>query len=299
MHPLSRLTAVLAVAVLAMNCGGGSGGSSTPTSPTPPVTTPAPTPTTPTVTVTGPYTFDFAAGTSTTDQNLIRDAIQFAHDFMQSTFGRTVEQQTAISGVVSGAGCSQGGGAAFTGSRSITFCLGNPGWTVHGPITKQKIVIHELYHVLQFERRWIGQPAAGAHWVIEGAAEVVGYRGVSSRNLLAYPTAVGCQVKEAFDFDTRQPPGLPNLSLLETTQQFQTTVGPTYTVSMMGIDQLLTTAGMSALNTYMDAVAAGAGPTAWHSAFQSAFGTSHTSFYAQFPAYRSGLTVPPTYLCGV
>lgn len=298
MRPLPRFTAVLAAAVLAMNCGGGSGGASTPTSPTP--TTPTPAPTTPTVTVvTGPYTFDFAAGTSTTDQNLIRDAIQFAHDFMQTTFGRTVEQQTAISGVVSAAGCSQGGGAAFTGPRSITFCLANPGWMTHGPITKQKIVIHELYHVLQFERRWIGQPASGAHWIIEGAAEVVGYRGVASRNLLAYPTAIGCQVKEAFDFGTRQPPGLPNLSLLEAPQQFTTTMGPTYTVSMLGIDQLLTTPGIAALNTYMDAVAAGTGPTAWQTAFQSAFGTSPTSFYAQFPTYRSGLTVPPAYLCGV
>lgn len=298
MRPLARVVTVLVVSGLSLKCGGGSGGSSTPTSPTPAATAPATTtPTAPVVT--GPYSFDFAAGASTTDQNLIRDAIQYAHDFLQSTFGRTVEQQTAISGVLAAAGCAQGGGAAFTGSRSVTFCLSNPGWTVHGPVTKQKIVIHELYHVLQFERRWVGNPAAGADWIIEGAAEVVGYRGVANRNLLAYPTAVGCQVKEVFDFGTRQPPGLPNLNLVETHQQFQTTIGPLYALSMMGMDQLLTTSGIAALNIYMDAVAAGAGPTAWQGAFQSAFGTSHTAFYAQFPAYRVGLTVPPNYVCGV
>ena len=247
--------------------------------------------------VTGPYSFDFAAGTSTTDQELIRSAIQFAHDFLQSNLGRTIEQQTTISGVVSAQGCAQGGGAAFTGSRTITFCLANPGWTVHGPVIKQKIVIHELYHVLQFERRWLGNPAtAGANWIIEGVAELIGYRGIASRNLLSYTTATGCQVKEVADFNTRQPPGLPNLSALETQQQFQTTQGPLYALSMTGMDQLITGSSLSALNTYSDAVAAG---TAWQTAFQSAFGTSTAAFYAQFPAYRSGLSVPPSYLCGV
>jgi hypothetical protein len=208
-----------------------------------------------------------------------------------------VEQQTTINGVLSAAGCSQGGGAAFTGARSITFCLANPGWTVHGPVTKQKIVIHEVYHVLQFERRWLGNPAsAGPDWVIEGAAEIVGYRGIASRNLLSYSTAVGCQVKEVADFGTRQPPGLPNLSAIESRQQFQTTQGPLYALSMMGMDQLLSATSLAALNTYGDAIAAG---TAWQTAFQSAFGTQVSTFYANFPGYRSGLTVPSSYLCGV
>jgi hypothetical protein len=293
------VTALLTVAMSA--CGGGSGGgASTPTSPTTPTATtptpaPAPTPT-PTV-LTGPYTFDFAAGTSASEQDLIRSATQVAHDFLQGALGRTVEQQTTISGVVSAAGCSQGGGAAFTGARSITFCLANSGWTVHGPVTKQKIVIHEVYHVLQFERRWLGNPAtAGPDWLIEGAAEVVGYRGIASRNLLSYSTAVGCQVKEVADFGMRQPPGLPNLSAIESRQQFQTTQGPLYALSMMGMDQLLSATSLTALNTYGDAIAAG---TAWQTAFQSAFGTSVTTFYTNFPGYRSGLAVPPAYLCGV
>jgi len=247
--------------------------------------------------VTGPYTFDFAAGTSAADQEIIRGAIQVAHDFLLSALGRTVEQPTTVSGVVSAPGCSQGGGAAFTGSRAITFCMSNPGWTVHGPVTKRKIVIHELYHVLQFERRWLGNPAvAGPDWIIEGAAEVVGYRGVASQNLLPYPTASGCQVKEVFDFGQRQPPGLPNLSALETRQQFQATTGPLYALSMMGMDQLLSAPGLAALNAYGDAIAAG---TSWQTAFQSAFGQSTAAFYAQFPGYRSGLAVPPSYLCGV
>jgi hypothetical protein len=289
--------ATLLFAVPLVACGGGSGGgTSTPTSPTAsPVSNPAPPAPTPPA-VTGPYSFDFAAGTSASDQELIRATTQVAHDFLQSALGRTIEQLTTISGVLSAQGCAQGGGAAFTGARSITFCMANPGWTVHGPVTKQKIVIHEVYHVLQFERRWLGTAAAGPDWIIEGAAEIVGYRGIASRNLLPYATAVGCQVKEVADFGARQPPGLPNLNALESRQQFQQTAGPLYALSMMGMDQLLSASSLTALNTYGDAVAAG---TPWQTAFQAAFGTSTTNFYASFPGYRSGLTVPPAYLCGV
>jgi hypothetical protein len=294
-----NVLATFLFAVPLVACGGGSGGgTSTPTSPTtPPVSTPAPAPAPTPAVVTGPYSFDFAAGTSASDQELIRGATQVAHDFLQGALGRTIEQQTTISGVLSAQGCAQGGGAAFTGARSITFCLANPGWTVHGPVTKRKIVIHEVYHVLQFERRWLGNPAvAGPDWIIEGAAEIIGYRGVASQNLLPYTTATGCQVKEVADFGTRQPPGLPNLSAVETRQQFQTTQGPLYALSMMGMDQLISNSSLTAFNTYGDAIAAG---TPWQTAFQTAFGISTTTFYANFPGYRSGLAVPPAYLCGV
>ena len=245
----------------------------------------------------GVYTFSFDAGTSASDQQLINGAIRFANDFLQSTFGRTVTVATRVSGVLSAPGCAQGGGAAFTGPGSITFCLANPGWMMPGPVTRQKIVIHELYHVLQFERRWLGNPqTAGPDWIIEGSAEVVGYQGIAARGLLPYTTATGCQVKELTDFSVRQPPGLPNLAALESRMQWQTTPGPLYTLAMTGIDQLLNGPGLGALNTYMDAVGGG---TAWPAAFQQAFGRTPAAFYDQFPAYRASLPVPPNYLCGV
>lgn len=205
---------------------------------------------------------------------------------------------TRIASSASAAGCAQGGGAAFTGNSAITFCMANQGWTVHGQVTRQKIVIHELYHVLQFERRWLGgAPAStGPDWIIEGAAEVVGHRGVAARNLLDYDTATGCQVKEFTDFGVRQPPGLPNLSTLESRQEWQQTPGPLYALAMTGMNQLLTNSSVTALNTYMDAIAGG---TPWSTAFQQSFGLSTTTFYDQFPAYRAALPVPPQYLCGV
>ena len=286
-------------------CGGGPGGG-TPTSPTPTAAAPTPAPTpTPTPAPTapsnfGPYTFVFDAGTSVADQALIGEATRLAHDFFQATFGRTIERPTEIRGLLSAQGCGAGGGgaAAFAGQGFVTFCVGNQGWLQPRPITRRKIVVHEIYHVMQFERRWLGNPqvSAGALWVIEGAAEVVGYRGLDSAGLLSYDTARGCQVREFTDFAMREPPGLPSLSELESQQAWGQTRGPSYTVAMTGMDQLLSSRSLTALNSYMDTVAGG---TAWQTAFQNAFGQSTTAFYAQWPGYRSSLPVPASYQCGV
>jgi hypothetical protein len=244
----------------------------------------------------GVFTFTFDSGTSVSDQELIGQATQIANDYFTAAFGRTITTATQVRGVVSAQGCSQGGSAAFTGPGSVTFCMGNPGWTMPGPIARRKIVVHELYHVLQFERRWLGNvQTAGPDWIIEGAAEVVGYKGIDSRGLLSYSTAQGCQIKEYTDFGVRQPPGLPNLGALESRQAWQATQGPLYALAMTGMDQLLSARGLTSLNTYMDAIAAG---TTFQSAFQSAFGQTTTQFYDQFPSYRAALTVPPNYLCG-
>lgn len=290
------------LAITVASCGKSSGGA--PASPTAAtaVTTPAATtaPTTTTTTIpaiVGPYTFSFSESTSAADQQLIRDTVNFAHDFMQTTFGRTIQNATTINTSTTAQGCSQGGSAAFTGLGAVTFCVANPGWMQPGPMNRQKIVIHELYHVLQFERRWTGGPQTitGPDWLIEGSAEVIGFLGMAQKGWVSTDTARGCWTKEMSDFAARQPPGLPSLNLLESHQQFQTTIGPTYTVSSLAVDRLIANSGVRALNTFMDAAGS---QTPAQTSFTSAFGLSVTAFYDQFAAYRSGLTAPAAYLCG-
>ena len=289
------------LALTVASCGKSSGGA--PASPTAATAVTPTTTTTPATTTTiipatvGPYTFSFSESTSAADQQLIRDNVNFAHDFMQTTFGRTIQNATTITTSTTAQGCSQGGSAAFTGLGAVTFCVANPGWMQPGPMNRQKIVIHELYHVLQFERRWTGQPQSitGPDWLIEGSAEVIGFLGMAQKGWVSTDTARGCWTKEMSDFAVRQPPGLPALNLLESHQQFQTTIGPTYTVSSLAVDRLIAASGVRALNTFMDA-AASQTPSA--TSFTSAFGLSPTAFYDQFAAYRSALTVPPAYLCG-
>ncbi len=254
--------------------------------------TPTPTPTT------GTLTFNFSATTSTADQNLIREAAEFARDFLTTTFGRTLQQNSTLSTSTTAQGCTQGGSSAFTGSRSMTLCVGNQGWTVHGAVTKRKIVIHEVFHLLQFELGWIGGPPGsitGPHWLIEGSAEYVGWLGVASLGHVTMDTARGCMLKEVADFAVQQPPGLPNLDQLETAQSFSRP-GPVYPLAMVGANQLIVGSSASALLTFGAAVSGG---TPWATAFASAFGTTSTAFYAQFPTYKAGLSVPADYLCRI
>jgi hypothetical protein len=244
-----------------------------------------------------PYNFVFSDTISSADRQIIRDGIQYADAYQKSVLGRAVAGATTVSGVFSAPGCSQGGAAAYTGAGTVVFCLGNPGWKNNGPIRKQKIVQHELFHVWQFEYGWISNPAtAGATWLIEGAAEWMGYKGVAARGLLSFETALGCQVKEAADFATRTPPGLPALSSVESRTAFQNTQGPLYTHSMLAAEHLVGTGGPMAFRAYADSIKAGA---AWQASFQGAFGKSTATFYSQFPGYVSGLTVPANYLCGI
>jgi hypothetical protein len=285
---------LLAVLAFTAACGssgssGDSGSSGNPAAPS--------TPSGPTTSTAGLFTFTFDAGTSATEQQLIKDEVQFAQTFIQNTFGRTVSVATAINGSVSAAGCSQGGASAFTAPAAITFCMNNPGWQQPPTTQKRKIVVHEVFHLVQYEMRWLGVPqSAGAMWMIEGSAELVGWRAIANKGLIASDTSLGCMVKEVSDFTSRQPPGLLNLSAYENAQVFQTTQGPLYPLSMLGVNQLTTTSGLNAIMTYGSALVSG---TQFPTAFSNAFGSTTAAFYAQWPGYVSGLAVPPTYLCGV
>jgi hypothetical protein len=246
-----------------------------------------------------PYTFSFPDGTS--DAQRIRDAVQAGHAFFLKTFGRTITKPTTVTGAVSSPQCdNKGGNAALAVSQAVTFCVSNQGWTANGPIARQKITIHELFHVWQYEYKWLGGGKDGSAWIVEGSAELMGFNGVDAMGLLPIATAKGCQIKQVADFNTQKPPGFPSLSTVEPLQAFQSFQGPLYTISFVGMDQLTAGAGgLVALKTYGDAIAAGNGSAAWVSAFQTAFGMSTTAFYAQFPAYNAALPVPPNYLCGV
>lgn len=297
---------LIALLPLVAACGGGASSPTSPTTTTPSTTgstssAPAPPPSPTAPSNFGVFTFSFDAGTSLSDQALIGDAVQIANDYFGAALGRTLSGPMQIRGSATAQGCAQGGSAAFTGAGVLTVCMANQGWTTHGPVIKRKIVIHEVYHLLQFERRWLGlstQAASGAMWMIEGVPELLAYKALDSRGLLPYTTARGCQIKEYTDFGLREPPGLPNLSALESPPNWNQTRGPLYALAMTGVDQLVTAPGLAALNSYMDGIAAG-GATPFQTAFQQAFGQTAAAFYDQFPAYRASLPVPGAYQCQV
>jgi hypothetical protein len=164
---------------------------------------------------------------------------------------------------------------------------------------QQKITIHELFHVWQYEYKWLGIGHDGPAWIVEGSAELVGMSGADAMGLAPLATLRGCAVKEVTDFNTRTPPGLPSLSQVEPINVWQTTIGPLYSYAWPAMEELTTNAGgIATLGTYGDAVATSGGPTGWQVAFQTAFKTSASTFYAQYPTYWASLTVPANYVCG-
>jgi hypothetical protein len=239
------------------------------------------------------FTFNFAAGMLLTDQDLIKSAVTSASSFYQSSMGRSITQPTTIVASATDSGCANPGASAFTGPRIVTICFANNGWSVHNSLNKQKILTHELFHAVQFEMRWLGSPGGtggGAQWMIEGSAEYVGWRGVASLGLVTFDTARGCMVRQASDYGA---PATASLDTMESPAGFS--VPWAYQFGMLGVDLALASSGMPALITYGNALASG---TPFTSAFQSSFGTSTTSLYAQFPSYRSGLSGLSSTACG-
>jgi hypothetical protein len=245
-----------------------------------------------------PFTFNQTGG-SAADLQLVRDAVQFAQTYFQATFARNIQNATSVNLAGTDQGCNQPGAAAFTGAGFVTFCAQNLGWTNFGPVMKTKIAIHEVFHVLQFEVSWIkNNPTQGPAWMIEGGAEVVGFAGVSAKGMLPFETGKGCNLKEWADFNSRNPP-MPPLSQMETNQAWNQVNGPRYNPAFIGMDQLVTSGGgLSSLKTYWTSVAAQTTATGWQTSFQSAFNSSTTAFYAQFPGYSAALPVPAQYACG-
>ncbi|MDB4875150.1 MAG: Ig protein [Gemmatimonadetes bacterium] len=242
-----------------------------------------------------PFVFTFTTATSAADQQLIKDAVQLAHGYFRTALGRNLQSATVVAGAASDPGCdTRTGNAAVAGAGSAIICVNNSGWLNSGPVQKQKIVVRELFHVLQYANHWLGIPEPGAQWLIDGSAELVGFRAIADKGTLPIATARGCQVKLIADF-TKTATLLP-LNRVELLGDWQSTQGPILSRAVLGVDQLTATSGLASLMAYADALSNG---TPWQTAFQTVFGQSLASFYAQYPAYESGLAVPATYACGV
>jgi hypothetical protein len=244
-----------------------------------------------------PFTFNLAAGTTAADQQLIRDAVLQAQTYFVAALGQNFQAAARISSAIADPGCdTRTGNLAFSAKGAVTVCVGQTSWTRSAVVQRQRAVIHELFHALQYEMEWLGNAAtAGPDWIIEGSAELMAYRAIDAKGLLTLATARGCQVKQLADFTASDGP-LPQLLQLESHQAFVATLGPVVAHSFLGVDQLTAGAGIASLRTYAQALAAG---NAWPVAFQKAFNTQTNVFYNQFPTYESALTVPAKYLCDV
>ncbi len=150
----------------------------------------------------------------------------------------------------------------------------------------RKIVVHEAFHIMQYElagsKALDGPsdvvPPAGPQWLIEGAAEYVGYRGIASAALIQMS-----QIRAQWIRRTKLTAS--PLRSRETSRGLFGEPEP-YQISPLAVDFLLATRSDTLLVAYYEAIGRGEG---WQSAFASVFGKSIERFYAEFEAYRSGL----------
>lgn len=227
---------------------------------------------TPTLVLGGPV-FIFEEGVAAADQELIRQGIELADTYFPAAVGRGVLGETIIRTTLTPP--QRTGTSAQANGHAIDVYASTQGWQQAGRIAKLKIMVHEYFHVLQGEVNWPGMRGTpGAIWMLEGAAEYVGYRAVIDSGLVSYDVVRNCQMSNV-TFGTR----LPALSTLEG-QAFNNTQGATYGLAWLAVEKS-TQRNLGNLTLYWLF-----GGT-WQRAFETAFGLALEPFYEAFEAERA------------
>ena len=234
----------------------------------------------------GKFTYEFESGVCQEDRILIQRAIARGQAFFEETFGAGITQPVTIS-------VSDDSNDWWVGQargHTIWINAGHEGWKSQTDYRREKILIHELFHVLQYEyMRRDGTGDNGAVWVMEGSADYVAHQAVADSGL--WPAD---EILNWVRWMTHQERDrLPSLGPLETRTGFYDSSlnGVHYDYAHYAHHRLLVNAGIGSIDNYFKAIGNG---TAWRTAFQSAFGVSTSTFYSAFDRAVDRLDDPPT-----
>lgn len=226
--------------------------------------------------------------------------------FVHSKLDALVADYVAFFGIPAGrvAGVRErwSSGFAEAGKENVFIYTGGPGWPdAISTGTVEKILFHEIFHVLQnrlvapAHRNFIEAPdsdvpVGGPRWLIEGAAELVGYTLADEHGYAGFAAARAAKLRDA------QAVTAP-LSTMEALPGLVAAGrGAAYTVGFLAAELLTATAGPQALARYWTEIGAG---RPWQAAFETVFGRPITKFYDEFEVYRrQGFVLPtmPTYV---
>jgi hypothetical protein len=242
------------------------------------------------------------------DEDQIKGDIAFAAEDEQRLVGLALDKVTVFSSTdanwLAGQQCgfygyggtcvadtaafyASGNSAAQGGPGAVFLYWAAPSWQ-YGAGSNQKIIAHELFHVLQYQIDHLvhaGQTPVdqirptGPVWLDEGAPEMIGYHVTADRLLDSYANSlnglVGVTKQIAAPLDQ-----LERLS--------QTNIPGVYSLFAVSIDHLVKVVpgGLPTLAAYYQALGAGA---AWPDAFQQAFGMTVAAYYVNFADYRATL----------
>ena len=175
---------------------------------------------------------------------------------------------------------------AVAAPRRTWVYTGSASWLGRDDATRAKILAHEAFHVMQYEfagpRGLDGGfddiPSAGPQWLVEGAAEYIGYRAIASQGLIGMG-----EIRAQWISRTKLTTSA--LRARETSRGLFAEPEP-YQISPLAVDFLLAARPDALLVSYYEAI--GRGET-WPTAFATVFGKSIETFYEEFEAYRRGL----------
>ncbi|MDQ3979036.1 MAG: hypothetical protein M3314_05725 [Actinomycetota bacterium] len=220
----------------------------------------------------GPVTIFFEDNVTAVNRDRVRAGLAAGQQFIADVLGGFRFREPICLDVRAGGTGSNTVGVVFganhivlyTGARPVD---GGPAWLL------AHVTAHELMH---FWQKDIGNPrdGVGPVWLLEGAAELLGYEAVIAAGLATEPDTRNFSLR-------RVPRDVPSLESME--QRPDDPSQFSYPLCFLAAEFLTAERGPLALRDYWRLLSRGRD---WESAFTEAFGVGPTEFYLRFEAYR-------------
>jgi hypothetical protein len=229
----------------------------------------------PSIATVGPVRFEYDAGVTEPDKATLEASARIASDYFQRQFQRTVAGPVTVS-VRNTDGPFAVSGPK--GSTLVTVYVGHRNWQIHGPWKRTRMMVHELYEILQEEVHW---PGDWDTWLQEGSAEFVGDAATIAAGMATIDELRQCQISIYFFMNGPSAVSLDRL--------FEAGADPAnvrHVIAWLAWDRLLGgPAGASRIAAY------------WSGGFPWAFGRTEQSFLGEFEQYRRALQAPDSGVC--
>jgi hypothetical protein len=228
--------------------------------------------------------YEILKDVSAEDQAYVREGIWLAQDYFAAELGAAVHDPMTVEMRAGDPGAKAPAGT-YSGNR-IVIETAHPVWAAEAtPLHKVKILVHEVFHLLQDELTGNEQGGLpGPPWLAEGSAEYLAYQAVVGKGLVS-PDDVRAYHMTNIVSSAPMPP----LRELESTAGFGAVQGPVYSLAFLAVESLVRDYGVTSLVDFYERLGNG---EVWDEAFFAAFGTSPDAFYEAFEAERWGFFAP-------
>jgi hypothetical protein len=233
---------------------------------------PAPEPALSTPPPTSPPTVDyvFADNIPNDERDSIKQGIDIALAYF-SAMGAPLQKSVTVQVRGEAAGCAY---TATAQEHTIVVCGASIVWRGSSQLQRSKILVHELFHVIQFD---LGQGWLAPRWIIEGSAEYVAYSAIIDQGLISR-TETNVQL----GLSGRRPAlAMIHSTLRELEPEAEWLAAgdaqePTYALAYAAIEILVAKSGLDAIRVFFAGLEPGVD---WRFVFMKSFGVSVDALY--------------------